>query len=404
MRGLLLLPVGFFLDLFDLFFQWYDSPMLLGITVFDVVVWEVEMRRGWFLMGSFSSFLHDGSIELIRDLWCFWFLTDGLRIGNHDITLDTPFYTEYWQHFHNQGKQSPQECQALFTNSPSITYLQHESAVIKLSSPNGPHTRFSIFGSPYSPAHDLWAFGYKPDAARGLWDQIPMDTDIVVTHTPPADHCDQQVSKNGRAGCEELRRRLWTVRPLLHVCGHIHEGRGVEKVRWKDCIDRAPFLEESVEIWEDPGRGEGNRKQSLVDLTGRGRAVSFVSPPLRSKGGVARGTNAGFSGEGKGGLPSEEQIDGLVKVDSKGTRFKNVLNRSYSKAVHDLARRSSEDQGWDANNEEIRLEPRISQAEVRQGRTETCIVNAAIMGNNWGGAKRFNKPIVVDMDLPVWED
>jgi hypothetical protein len=50
------------------------------------------------------------------------------------------------------------------------------------------------------------------------------------------------------------------------------------------------------------------------------------------------------------------------------------------------------------------LEPTVSQGETRQDRAETCIVNAAIMANNWGGPKRFNKPIVVDIDLPVWEE
>lgn len=324
-------------------------------------------------------------------------------VGNHDITLDDAFYTEYWQQFHNQGKQSPQECQDLLRNSPSITYLQHESAAIELSLPKGPHTHFSIFGSPYSPSHNLWAFGYKPDAAKVLWDAIPLDTDIVVTHTPPAGHCDQQISKNGREGCEELRRRLWTVRPFLHVCGHIHEGRGVEKVRWKDGIGRAPFLEEAVEVWEDPGWGVGNGKYSLVDLTGRGKGGSFASTST-SLGSKTKGMNVGFSGEGKGGLLTGKQLDGLAKVDSKSARFKNVLNHSYRNAVHDLAKRSSEDQGWNADDEEIALEPRISREEVRQGRMETCIVNSAIMANNWGGTKRFNKPIVVDIDLPVWEE
>lgn len=227
-----------------------------------------------------------------------------------------------------------------------------------------------------------------------------MNTDVVVTHTPPAGHCDQQISKNGRAGCEELRRRLWTVRPLLHVCGHLHEGRGVEKVRWKDSIDRAPFLEENVEIWSDPSGREGNRKQSLVDLTGR-KGVSFASPST-SAGTKKKGTHVGFSRKGKGGLPSEKQLDSLAKVDFKEARFKNTLNHSYRNAVHDLAQRSSEDQGWNSNDKEIGLEPRISQEEVRQGRMETCIVNAAIMANNWSGPKRFNKPIVVDIDLPVW--
>lgn len=171
-------------------------------------------------------------------------------------------------------------------------------------------------------------------------------------------------------------------------------------MRWKDSIDRAPFLEENVEIWSDPSGREGNRKQSLVDLTGR-KGVSFASPST-SAGTKKKGTHVGFSRKGKGGLPSEKQLDSLAKVDFKEARFKNTLNHSYRNAVHDLAQRSSEDQGWNSNDKEIGLEPRISQEEVRQGRMETCIVNAAIMANNWSGPKRFNKPIVVDIDLPVW--
>jgi hypothetical protein len=40
------------------------------------------------------------------------------------------------------------------------------------------------------------------------------------------------------------------------------------------------------------------------------------------------------------------------------------------------------------------------------GRRETCVVNCAITATNWPhtGGKKFNKPIVVDLDLPVLED
>jgi len=44
-----------------------------------------------------------------------------------------------------------------------------------------------------------------------------------------------------------------------------------------------------------------------------------------------------------------------------------------------------------------------SPARLEVG-NETCIINAAIMANSWGGPKRFNKPIVVDIELPVWDD
>ena len=44
----------------------------------------------------------------------------------------------------------------------------------------------------------------------------------------------------------------------------------------------------------------------------------------------------------------------------------------------------------------------------RLGRRETCIVNAAIMASSWpyrsGNKRRYNKAIVVDIDLPVEAD
>lgn len=43
----------------------------------------------------------------------------------------------------------------------------------------------------------------------------------------------------------------------------------------------------------------------------------------------------------------------------------------------------------------------------RLHKRETCCINAAIMASSWPykpkGNRRFNKPIVVDIDLPVWQ-
>ncbi|KAJ9134582.1 Metallo-dependent phosphatase, partial [Coniochaeta hoffmannii] len=153
--------------------------------------------------------------------------------GNHDLTLDAPFYSLHSQSFHNQAPQDPAKCLTLLTSSPSITYLSHSSTTVRLSSPSGPRTTFSIFGSPYSPrqeGHGLWAFQYDDDLeAEDLWARVPLDTDILVTHTPPYRHCDEGVRRRRAVGCERLREALWRVRPLVHVCGHVHEGRGAER-------------------------------------------------------------------------------------------------------------------------------------------------------------------------------
>ncbi|KAF9872062.1 ser thr protein phosphatase family protein [Colletotrichum karsti] len=273
--------------------------------------------------------------------------------GNHDITLDEPFYAEHGPHFHNQSPQDPSACLSLLTSSPSITYLAHASAKITLTAPSGPRTSFNVFASPYSPRDNgLWAFGYDaPAAAASLWDDIPLDADVVVTHTPPRTHVDESRLRRA-AGCEALRRALWRVRPRLAVCGHVHEARGAERVSWDLGCANAAFKEDRVETWEDPGVGA---KQSLVNLSMRGG-----KPLLNDGSGVEAGfgtrVEPGFDVRGLGGDPASPRADREALAG-------------------------------------------------RLGRRETCVVNCAVMAKSYPhvGGKTVNKPIVVDLDLPVWD-
>lgn len=321
------------------------------------------------------------------------------NIGNHDITLDETFYEDHWRYFHNQGRQDSEACRALLRESTEITYLQHESAHVKLTSPHGPQTHFKVFGSPFSPAHGLWAFGYKPKAAATLWDAIPLDSDIVITHTPPRNHCDISVTK-ARQGCEFLRQALWRVRPRLSVCGHMHEGRGAERVKWHLSLPSAKYLEESVDFWVDSGAGQGNKKQSLVNLTERSANKALnnmdLKPPRQAK-------NVSFSGEGAGVLPTGDEVASLADLDSYSKKLKGHLNRSKKKAtIRGLAERSSEEENLESSPSVSYSRLNDEGFEAAAGNVETCIVNAAILANSWGGPKRFNKPIVVDLELPVW--
>lgn len=85
---------------------------------------------------------------------------------------------------------------------------------------------FTIWGGPWTPWFNDWAFNVRRcEALRDRWLQIPVDIDILVTHGPPKGMLD--LAPDGESvGCEELRRRLEIVSPLLHVFGHIHGGYG----------------------------------------------------------------------------------------------------------------------------------------------------------------------------------
>ena len=56
------------------------------------------------------------------------------------------------------------------------------------------------------------------------WDQIPSDTDILVTHGPPFGFGDMTSGRNN-VGCKDLYEQVSTrIKPKFHIFGHIHEG------------------------------------------------------------------------------------------------------------------------------------------------------------------------------------
>lgn len=83
-----------------------------------------------------------------------------------------------------------------------------------------------IYGSPWTvPFHD-WAF-MKPDyELRQLYKGIPTGLDILLTHGPAYRHLDK-VEEGHHVGSLSLWERVKEVKPDSHVCGHIHEARGI---------------------------------------------------------------------------------------------------------------------------------------------------------------------------------
>jgi Icc-related predicted phosphoesterase len=88
----------------------------------------------------------------------------------------------------------------------------------------------TFWGSPWVPAFFNYAFNLeRGEALAERWAQIPRNTDVLITHGPPAGILDEVITPNGTVihpGCEDLARALKTLSPRLHVFGHIHEGYG----------------------------------------------------------------------------------------------------------------------------------------------------------------------------------
>jgi len=178
----------------------------------------------------------------------------------------------------------------------------------------------------------------------------------------------------------------------------MHEGRGAESIKWRLGPD---FGEDSVDVWRDPGAGVGNKKQSLLNLT----AKPAFAPLNNAKPDYSRcGSGSVIASAEEAGLLSGEGITGRAHVNSYSKSMgahPHTLKKKV--ALRSLVEKSAESSS--ASSGEYYFRPGTHDGEAGStDRTETCIVNAAIMANSWGGPKRFNKPIVVDIDLPVWRE
>ncbi|KZW02014.1 metallophosphoesterase domain-containing protein 1 [Exidia glandulosa HHB12029] len=122
--------------------------------------------------------------------------------GNHDVGLNG-------------------DCSDLLASFPELRYLRESSVTLNVRG-----RELVVYGSPMTPKHGSWPFQYPREQAD--WSSIPPETDILVTHGPPAFHLDGK----WQSGCRILLDRLWRVRPRLHIFGHIHAARGVEHLDW----------------------------------------------------------------------------------------------------------------------------------------------------------------------------
>ncbi|MDT0675086.1 metallophosphatase domain-containing protein [Autumnicola musiva] len=91
-----------------------------------------------------------------------------------------------------------------------------------------------FWGSPVTPGQLGWAFNRERGREiKKHWDKIPVNTNVLITHTPPYKIMD--VLDNGEhIGCEELRKKINDLHLKMHVYGHLHDSYG--SVKAAECL------------------------------------------------------------------------------------------------------------------------------------------------------------------------
>lgn len=88
-----------------------------------------------------------------------------------------------------------------------------------------------IWGSPVTPKFGNWAFMRSRDKTNKLWQTIPDDTDIIVTHGPPKyilDLSEDTLRNLENCGDSSLFKRVKEINPKYHMFGHIHNFKDLQ--------------------------------------------------------------------------------------------------------------------------------------------------------------------------------
>lgn len=119
--------------------------------------------------------------------------------GNHDTSIEKRLVT-------------PGQIQA-----KGIIYLENASTQIE---------GVNIFGTPCTPEFGIgWAWNRKREKMFKVWDSVPEDTDIIVSHGPPKGILDLTIDRNNNydlCGCSNMKKKMLELQPRLCLFGHIH--------------------------------------------------------------------------------------------------------------------------------------------------------------------------------------
>ena len=156
----------------------------------------------------------------------------------HEITEFAKWYNglENYDHKvfiagnHDWGFQNNSEkIKGLLTGYKNIDYLEDDWITVGDGDPHDNNTQTAkIWGSPWQPEFYNWAFNLPRNGweLETKWNDIPNDTDVLITHGPPYGVLD--FVQNGRkrglefVGCEQLMFRVERLKPLLHEIGRAH--------------------------------------------------------------------------------------------------------------------------------------------------------------------------------------
>jgi Icc-related predicted phosphoesterase len=148
--------------------------------------------------------------------------------GNHDVSIERKMILK--DDFTSNG----------------IIHLWDEEVIIE---------GVKVYGSPYTPSFGVgWAFNKNRAKIGRVWENIPEDTDILVTHGPPKGVLDLSYNRNGKlefCGDVSLKKRIRQLQIKLVCFGHIHNYKDITNQGWTILADHDTIYSNGSIVTED---------------------------------------------------------------------------------------------------------------------------------------------------------
>ena len=132
------------------------------------------------------------------------------------------------------------------------TYLRDSQATVDIAGES-----LRIYGTPWTPAHQQWAFEAGPAELADIFAEIPTGLDILLSHGPPHGYGDRANVDLFRgafthAGSPELTDAVARAQPALCCYGHIHEDGGYHSQLGPTRLYNVALVDETYRLVREP--------------------------------------------------------------------------------------------------------------------------------------------------------
>jgi Icc-related predicted phosphoesterase len=125
-----------------------------------------------------------------------------------------------------------------------------------------------FWGSPFTPRYGDWAYMKDRGTINRIWDNIPEDLDVLITHGPPYGILDATYNHRNKVelvGCSALRKRVTKVQPRFMLFGHVHSCEGIRNAGTR-TVSGLPTLFSNGSCCDDGRMGTVTSHGNIIEI------------------------------------------------------------------------------------------------------------------------------------------